>query len=48
MIKQSKKQSKKQLIIDLYEDENISFDLIAHRCNCEVSYVRSVIFNYLK
>jgi len=40
--------SKKQMIIDLYEDENISYDLIAHKCNCEVSYVRSVILNYLK
>lgn len=43
-----KTQSKKQQIIDLYENENISYDLIANRCNCEVSYVKSIISNYLK
>lgn len=38
--------SKKQQIIDLYENENISYDLIAHKCSCEVSYVKSVINKY--
>jgi len=38
--------SKKQQIIELYEDENISLDLIAYKCNCEVSYVKSVIKNH--
>lgn len=42
------KTSKKQQIIDLYENENISYDLISHKCNCEISYVKSVILNYLK
>jgi len=38
--------SKKQQIIDLYENENISYDLIAYECNCEMSYVKSVINKY--
>jgi hypothetical protein len=38
--------TKKQNIIDLYEKETISYDLIAHKCQCEVSYVKSVIKKY--
>jgi hypothetical protein len=39
--------SKKQQIINFYENENISYDLIAHRCSCEVSYVKSIISKHL-
>lgn len=41
------KTTKKQQIIDLYENEpNISYDLIALQCDCEVNYVKSVIKKY--
>ncbi len=39
--------SKKQQIINFYENEKISYDLIAHRCSCEISYVKSVILKHL-
>lgn len=39
-------ETKKQQIINLYENENISFDLIAHRCKCDVVYVKRIIKLY--
>jgi len=40
------KASKKEQILNFYNNENISYDLLAHRCSCSVAYVKKVITDF--